>query len=119
MISIRGAATVDQDNREQILSTSSSMLSKIIESNCLMIDDIISVIFTCTKDIKSTYPAVAARQMGIVSAGLMCVNEMYVESSLEKCIRVLVLANSKLQQNEVKHIYLGKAKVLRPDLSVE
>ena len=42
---------------------------------------------------------------------------MYVKGSLDKCIRLMVLYNSIINQKEVKHIYLRDAKILRPDLS--
>ncbi len=47
----------------------------------------------------------------------MCFNEMEVVGSIAKCIRVTILHNSSLKQEEIKHIYLGEAKTLRPDLN--
>lgn len=46
----------------------------------------------------------------------MCSNEMYVEGSLAKCIRIIVFYNSIISQNDVNHVYLKDAKILRPDL---
>ena len=46
----------------------------------------------------------------------MCVQEMYVEGSLEKCIRVMVTAENGEKQKDAKHVYLRGAKVLRPDI---
>lgn len=116
MISIRGAITVINDTKEEVLSATNTLLNNIILDNNIEINDIISIIFTCTKDISSAYPAVAAREMGIVNAGLICVNEMYVLNSLNKCIRVLFFVSKNIPQIEVKHIYMGEAKILRPDL---
>lgn len=116
MISIRGAITVNQDDRQEVLDATRDLLNTIILKNNLTIGDITSIIFTCTNDIQSVYPAVAARELGIVNAGLMCMNEMFVQDSLKKCIRVLLQANKDISQKEAKHIYMGKAKVLRPDL---
>ena len=39
-----------------------------------------------------------------------------VEGSLEKCIRVLVLADTGKAQRDIHHIYMGKAVALRPDI---
>lgn len=117
MISIRGATTVELDTKEEVLKETEIMLKEIIEKNQLDIKDIISIIFTATKDISSVYPAVAARNLGLTKASLMCVQEMYVEGSLEKCIRVSVSAESKKSQVDVKHVYLKGAESLRPDLT--
>ena len=92
-------------------------MKKIISENGLKNEDILSVIFTATKDLDKAYPAVGARQMGITEASLMCVQEMYVEGSLKKCIRVMVTAQSNLTQAQAKHIYLKGAAKLRPDIS--
>lgn len=113
---IRGAITVEQDTREEVLEKTRVMLSSIIDRNEIDVDDITSVIFTATKDITSVYPAVAARELGIVYASLMCVQELYIEGSLKKCIRAMVSIESDKAQSEMKHVYLEGAKVLRPDL---
>jgi len=119
MISIRGAITVENDTKEEVLKASEALLNNIIKKNSLDIVDIISIIFTCTSDIKSVYPAVSARKLGIVDAGLICLSEMNVEGSLCKCIRVLILANKYIPQKKALHVYMGKAKILRPDLCRE
>lgn len=116
MISIRGAITVNEDVKNEIISETKKLLESMIKQNELNIKDIISVIFSCTRDIESVYPAVAARELGILDAGLMCFNEMYVKDSLTKCIRVMILAAKDIPQSEAVHVYLGGARVLRPDL---
>jgi len=95
------------------------MLSEIINRNKISQKDIVSVLFTATKDITKAYPAEAARELGITSAGLCCYQEMYVENSLPKCIRVLINVESELQQSEMKHVYLRGAVNLRPDIKAE
>jgi len=92
------------------------MLERIMQRNNIAIGDIASAVFTCTRDLTAAYPAAAARELGITAAGLLCVQEMHVDGSLERCVRVLVLFNSELKQNEVRHVYLNGAQVLRPDL---
>ncbi len=113
---IRGAITVNNDTREEVLSKTELMLKEIIAQNNLRIEDVSSVIFTATNDIKSVYPAVAARGIGIVDASLICMQEMYVEGSLRMCIRAMVSVESDKPQSEMKHIYLEGAQVLRPDI---
>ncbi len=70
-----------------------------------------------TKDLDAVYPAVAAREIGITEAALMCTQELYVVGSLKKCIRCAVLCDVNKKQKQANHIYLQNAKVLRPDLT--
>jgi len=40
-----------------------------------------------------------------------------VPGSLARCIRVLVHWNTDVPQSEIRHVYLGEAAILRPDLT--
>lgn len=114
---IRGAITVENNNETDILTATRELLNSIIKENNISKDDVISIIFTATRDLDAVYPAVAARQIGFTDVALMCTNEMYVPGSLEKCIRVMMHVNSDKKNNELKHIYLKGAKILRPDIA--
>lgn len=116
VITIRGAVTVEENDKNQILENTKLLIQEIINKNNLLYEDIISVFFTATKDLDKEYPAKAARMIGLVECSLLCFQEMYVENSLGKCIRVLIMVNSNKKQSEVKHIYLKDAKQLRPDI---
>ena len=119
-VSIRGAITAQENTREAILEATRMMLEAIINENALEIEHIVQIHFSTTKDLDAVYPAVAAREMGITSAALMCFQEMYVVGSLEKCIRVDVLVEQDgLTRENVKHQYLKEAQRLRPDLVKE
>jgi len=113
---IRGAITTE-NTKDAILADTTAMLSEIIEKNALTSQDIVSILFTCTKDLTAVYPAVAARALGITEAGLMCAQELFVEGSMEKCVRVLLTVDSDKAQNEMRHAYLKDAERLRPDLA--
>ena len=113
---IRGAITVDNDCRDDILQATKELLSEILECNALTHDDLVSILFSATGDITAVYPAVAARELGLTQAGLMCFQEMYVENSLKKCIRVMVQIDSGRAQSTMQHVYLRGAAKLRPDL---
>jgi len=117
MIAIRGAITVNENTKKEILESTKVLLMAIIESNELDKNQMISIYFTATKDLTKVYPAVAARDIGLVDTCLLCGQEMYVEESLEKCIRVLCHVEDNRRQQEVNHVYLREAKKLRPDLS--
>jgi chorismate mutase len=115
---IRGAITVEKDEEQAILAATGELLAAIQEANpTLAPDDLASALFTVTSDLSSVHPARAARQIGWTSVPLMCAQEIPVTGSLPLCIRVLLTWNTPLFQKDIKHIYLKKAVILRPDLT--
>ncbi|SHJ80321.1 chorismate mutase [Tepidibacter formicigenes] len=118
-LAIRGATTVNHNKKEEILSETAILMEKIIKMNNLKEEDIISIIFTMTKDLDKVYPSVAVREiMGITDIPILNFEEKYIEGSLKKCIRVLIHINSDKEKNEIVHVYLNDAKNLRLDLSM-
>jgi len=117
MVSIRGAITLEKNSRDEIIDATEKLLLEIENRNKLYKEKVISILFSSTKDLNAEYPAKAARLLGYTQCGLMCFNEMDVTGSLEKCIRVLILYNGNMKQEDVNHVYLRKAKTLRPDLN--
>ena len=117
IISIRGAITVSENSVYDILDGTRELLIEIEKVNKIDKDRVISIIFTCTSDLDKAYPAKAARELGYTNVGLMCFNEMHVEGSLNRCIRLMVFCDLNIGQKDVKHIYLRDAKILRPDLN--
>lgn len=117
MISIRGAITVQENTKHEILDGTKILLLAILETNHIAVDDVISIYFTGTKDLTAVYPAVAAREIGLTECSLLCAQEMHIEGSLNKCIRVLLHVNSNHCQKDAKHVYLREAKTLRPDIN--
>jgi chorismate mutase len=114
---IRGAITVREDSPEAIREATRELLLAILEANpSLRPADIASVFFTVTEDIRSAYPALAARELGWGEVPLMCAREIPVPGSLPECIRVMIIWNTELSQKEIHHIYLREAVQLRPDL---
>lgn len=116
MFSVRGAITVHNDIAQEIIDSTKELLEKILKYNTITMENIIAITFSTTKDLKCAYPAQAARNMGIVSAGLLCLQEMEVTNSMEKCIRVLMLVNGEVSQKNVKHVFLREAVKLRSDI---
>ena len=115
---IRGATTVDADVPEQILAATRELVGEILRANGVeRFDDIASVIFTTTADLTSTFPAEAAREMGMNDVPLLCSAEIPVANSTPRCIRVLLHLNTEKTQREVTHVYLRNAKKLRPDMN--
>lgn len=113
--SIRGAINVEFDEPQAIFQATQKLLREIVKANSIDPEAIINIIFSVTSDLKSAYPARAAREMGWTMVPMMCFQEMEVTGSLPKCIRVLVQVEG-LSDKKIKHVYLGEAKKLRPDL---
>jgi chorismate mutase len=115
---IRGATTVCEDRPDAIRLATRELLLAICAANpTLRLADIASAFFTLTEDLRAVYPALAARELGWEDVPLMCAQEIPVPGSLPCCIRVMILWNTDLAQNEVHHIYLHEAVKLRPDLA--
>ena len=114
---VRGATTVENDDREEILNATRQLLALMIRQNEIQSEDVASVQFTVTADLKSEFPALAARQLGWLEVPLLCGYEVSIEGSLERCIRILLHWNTEKVQSEIHHVYLHEAKRLRPDLS--
>ena len=114
---IRGATTVDRNERDEIIAAAKELLQAIIEANEIDPDDVASAWFTTTADLNAEFPAVGARQMGWTSVPLMCGHEMSVPGSLPMCLRILLHVNTDKGPHEVQHIYIRGASALRPYLS--
>ncbi|MFL0268310.1 chorismate mutase [Candidatus Clostridium radicumherbarum] len=116
MIAIRGATTINEDNIDEVREAAIELFNEIIKENDIETKDIISIIFSCTGDIKSTYPGKYIREhFELNKVAIMHFNEMDVNNSLKKCIRVMLHVNID-KNKEIKYIYLNNAKILRQDL---
>lgn len=116
---IRGAIDTPRNGTEEILDATRTLLERMIAENAIRVEDIASVIFSATPDLDAVYPAWAAREMGWTETPLFCVQEMNVRGALPRCIRVLMHVDGGRTPNEVRHVYLGAAKSLRPDWAEE
>ncbi|MEN6351788.1 MAG: chorismate mutase [Syntrophomonas sp.] len=114
---IRGATTIKQDVPEEVLQATRELLQVMQVENGFSVDEVASALFTVTSDVRSVFPAAAARSMGWGRVPLMCFQEIEVPGSLTHCIRVLLHVNTNKSQEEIKHIYLKEAQSLRQDLS--
>jgi chorismate mutase len=112
---IRGAITTSENTREAILQATHELLTNLIEANGIQVDDVASAIFTTTPDLDAEFPAVAAREIGWSNAALMCGQEMKVPGSLPRCIRILIHWNTTRRADEIVHVYLREARMLRPE----
>ena len=119
VLAIRGATTVNSNNKEEILKETSKLIEAIILKNNLNTDDIVSMCFTMTKDLDAVYPAVAVREiLDIHDIPMLNYEEKYIQGSLNKCIRVMMHINTEKTKSDINHIYLNNAKNLRKDLII-
>ncbi len=116
VLALRGAITLERDDRDHLLERVERLLTEMIERNSLSSDDLISILFTATPDIHSVFPAVAARQMGLGDVPLICAQELSIDDSMPLCVRVLMHTNTELTRSELRHVYLEEARTLRDDL---
>ena len=113
---VRGAIQVDQDDRDEVLAATTELLEAVLTRNDLGHDDLISVIFTATADLRSEFPAYAARQMGITDVPLLCTTEIDVPGAMPRVLRLLAHVETQLPRSDVRHVYLRGAALLRTDL---
>lgn len=113
---LRGAISVERDDRDQILAATTELMHELIARNGLRTDDVVSCIFTMTPDLTATFPAAAAREMGFADVPLMCATEIAVPGALPRIVRVLVHYHAS-DDHRASHVYLGEAVALRTDLT--
>ena len=113
---IRGAITADGDDKAAIAAATKRLLTEMTRRNAIEVDDIASILFTVTADLRAGFPALAARELGWTWVPMLHACEIDVPGSLGRCIRVLMHVNTPKQPAEIEHVYLDGATVLRPDL---
>lgn len=117
-LAIRGATTCDEDTSGEVSKVTQELLSEIINRNSLELENIVSVLFTATKDIHSEFPATAARSLnGFSEIPVMCAQEIDVTGSMPMCIRIMMHVDATKSRKDIKHVFLGNAKNLRKDLA--
>jgi chorismate mutase len=114
---IRGAIQLDVDEREHLLASTRELVSEVMRANALASDDLISIIFTVTADLRSEFPAVAARELGLGDVPLLCTVEIDVPGSMARVVRLMAHAELDVPRAQVQHVYLRGATALRLDIA--
>lgn len=115
---IRGAISVEANDKAEILDATRELLTTILERNHITeYDEIVSAVFTTTTDLTACFPAEAARKIGMSQVPLLCASEIAVEGGMPRCIRILLHINTDAKQADMVHVYLREAANLRPDVS--
>lgn len=115
---LRGATTLEADTRDQVLERTSELLATLLERNALSTDQVISLLFTATDDVRSEFPAAAVRAAGISDVPMMCARELGIDggSGIPLCVRVMAHIDADRARSELRHVYLHGARQLRSDL---
>jgi chorismate mutase len=113
---LRGATTFDVDEAEHVTARVVELVELMLERNGVGHDDVVSILFTATDDLRSVFPATAARSLGLGDIPLICARELDIEGATPRCIRVLMHLETTRSRSDLRHVYLEGAKGLRDDL---
>lgn len=114
---MRGAITVSHNEENEIVDATEQLVKSMITENQIEAEDVSSVLISVTEELDAAFPAKALRRIkGWTYVPVMCMREIPVTGSLEKCIRIMMHVNTPQSQKEIQHIYLNEAICLRPDL---
>ncbi len=114
---IRGATTVSENTVAAIREAVTELLDEVEARNQISPTQYISVTFSVTRDLTAIFPAAIARERSPLweDIALLDVQQMHVEGSLNRCIRVLIHVTLPDPDRPVYHPYLRQAQHLRPD----
>ena len=113
---LRGATTVDEDTVAQVTERSQELMRELMAKNDLAEDDLISVLFTATADVTSTFPATAIREIGFGAVPLLCAAEIAVPGPSRCASGSSCTSTRPRSRDEINHVYLHGAQGLRDDL---
>lgn len=114
---IRGAINVDANTREAIFARTRELLKAMIRANRLRPEDVAAAFFTMTPDLDADFPAYVARDMGWMHVPMMCAGELGVPGAMPRVVRIMLLVNTNVPPEKIRHQYLGDTPALRPDLA--
>jgi chorismate mutase len=113
---VRGAVGVGRNDRQEIYSAAARLVREILSRNRIVEDQIISILFSMTKDLTKGNPATGLRSSGFGDTPLFCLQEADIEGAEPGIVRVLVTYSAESDVPPVP-VYLGRAAELRPDLA--
>jgi monofunctional chorismate mutase len=114
----RGAIATGGADADAVLDATERLLVRMLDANRVDGDDLVSILFTATDDLRSAFPAEAARRIGLGAVPLLCAREIPVEGSMPSVVRILMHFYTALAAADVAHVYLDGAESLRDDLDV-
>lgn len=116
---VRGATTAADNTPEAITESVMELMLELLRANDIEEEDIASVFFTSTPDLNAAFPAIGARRVGLGKVALLGMIEIDVPDAVKRCVRVLIHWNTEKSLDELVHVYLRGAVVLRPDFAAK
>ncbi|UCF98946.1 MAG: chorismate mutase [Spirochaetaceae bacterium] len=113
---VRGAVGIEHNREGEIHAGAQKLIEEILSQNNIAETDLISILFSVTRDLTKGNPATGLRSNGFAEVPLFCVQEAEIEGALPKILRVLVTYGTESNAAPVP-VYLGRAVSLRPDLT--
>jgi chorismate mutase len=113
---LRGATTFDVDEKAHDHQRVITLLERMTADNGIDHDEVVSILFTATNDLHSTFPATAAREVGYGDVPLICAQELDITGATPRCIRVMMHLHTERPRADLHHVYLEGAVGLRDDL---
>jgi chorismate mutase len=113
---VRGATRVDADEREHVLLRTRELIRAFLAENDLSSEEVLSILFSATTDVRSVAPALAARQLGLHDPALLCVQEMDVEGAMTHVVRFLAHVQPKRPDAVLTNVYLHGTETLRAEI---
>jgi chorismate mutase len=102
---IRSVTTVEYDAAMLICEATRELLTELLARNDATPAAVVSVMFTVTADLRSEFPARAARDLGWDDVAMLCAVEMPVPGAMPRCVRVSL--HMELPEDRVvQHAYL-------------
>ena len=114
---IRGAIQVAANERQEILDGTAELVTEVMKRNGLSTDEVISVIFSATPDLRAEFPALAARALGFQEVPLLCCMEIDVPGAMPRVVRLMMHVDTPLRREDIQHVYLRGASALRLDIA--
>ena len=112
---IRGATTASGNSVEEIEDAVVELIDELISRNSIIKSNLLSIIFTATKDLDACFPASIARKFnGLDSVAFLDCQQMHVSNDIKFCIRIMVQVLLP-QEFPIQHPYLRGASKLRSD----
>ena len=88
MLAIRGATTINKDNKKSVQKAVKELIKEIWTSNKIDKSEVVSITFSTTSDINSYYPAKAFRDLGYDNIPLFSSLEPEITGSLDYTVRI-------------------------------
>lgn len=117
---IRGASALQADDPQEMTEAVVELMTAMLARNDLDAEAVISVILTSTPDLRSQFPALGLREGSLKGFGevpLLCAQEIPVEGSMPRVVRVMAHVETSRSRGQISHVYLRGTEVLRGDLA--